>query len=72
MHCIIGLQSQIIDSTNAFDQADITIREPVFVELPRDLNSDGGQYDVVIVSNKTYMVKPKPHAYGMKSCEIVC
>ena len=52
LHCIIGLQSQIIDFTNAFDQADITIGEPVFVELPRDFNSDGGQYDVVIILKK--------------------
>ena len=31
--CIIGLQSQIIDSTNSFAQAEILSRELVFIEL---------------------------------------
>ena len=50
---IIGLQSQSIDFTNAFAQADIPIGEPVFIELPRDFNSDGGQHDVVLKLKKS-------------------
>ena len=72
LQCILGLQSQSIDFTNAFAQADIPSGEPVFIELPRDFKSDGRQYDFVLKLKKTYMVKPKPHAYGMKSCEMVC
>ena len=48
LKCILGLQSQSIDSTNAFSQADIPSGEPVFIERPRDLNSDGGQHSVVL------------------------
>ena len=48
LKCILGLQSQSIDFTNSFAQADITSGDPVFIELPRDFNSDGGQGDVVI------------------------
>ena len=46
--CILVLQSQSIDFTNAFPHADIPGGEPVFIEIPRDLNSDGGQGDVVL------------------------
>ena len=46
------MKSQIIDFTNAFDQADIPSGEKVFIELPRDFNSDGGQNDVVLKLNK--------------------
>ena len=70
--CILGLQSQSIDSTSAFAKADIPSGEPVFIELPRYFKSDGGQHDVVLKLKKDYMVKPKPHAYGMKSCEMSC
>ena len=45
--CILGLQSQSIDFTNAFAQADIPIGEPVLIELPRYFKSDGVQHDVV-------------------------
>ena len=51
--CILGLQSQSIDFTNAFAQTDIPSREPVFIELPRDFKSDGGQHDVVIKLKKS-------------------
>ena len=51
--CILGLQSQIIDLTNAFAQAYIPSGEPVFIELPRDFKSDGGQHDVVFKLNKS-------------------
>ena len=40
LQCILGLQSQIIDFTNAFAQAYIPSGEPVFIELPRDFKSD--------------------------------
>ena len=45
--CILGLQSQSTDFKNAFAQEDIPSEEPVFIELPRDFKSDGGQPDVV-------------------------
>ena len=48
LQCIIGLQSQSIDFTDAFPQADIPSGEQVFVELPRYFKSDGGQRDVVL------------------------
>ena len=48
LQCILGFQSQRIDFTNAFAQADIPSGEPVFIELPRDFKSDGGQNDVVL------------------------
>ena len=51
--CILGLQSQSIDFINAFDHADIPSGEPVFIELPRDFKSDGGQDDVVIKLKKS-------------------
>ena len=53
LQCILGFQSQSIDFTNAFAQADIPRGEPVFIELPRDFNSDGGQHDVVIKLKKS-------------------
>ena len=46
LKCILSLQSQSIDFTNALDQADIPSGEPSFIELPGDLNSDGEQCDV--------------------------
>ena len=36
LQCILGLQSQSIDFTNAFAQADISSGEPVFIEITRD------------------------------------
>ena len=54
---ILGLQSQSIDFTNAFAQADIPIGEPVFIELPRDFKSDGGQGDVVLRLKKSLYVQ---------------
>ena len=48
LQCILGFQSQSIDFTNSFAQAYIPSCEPVFFELTRDFNSDGGQHDVVL------------------------
>ena len=53
LQCIIGLQSQSIDFTNSFAQADILSGDPVFIELPRYFKSDGGQCDVVIRLKKS-------------------
>ena len=53
LQCIIGLESQSIEFTNAFAQTDITSRESVFIELPRDFKSDGGQGDVVLILKKS-------------------
>ena len=53
LQCILGLQSQSIDFTNSFAQADIPSGYPVFIELPRDLKSDGGQHDVLLKLNKS-------------------
>ena len=50
---ILGLQSQSIDFTNAFSQEYIPSGEPVFIELPRDFKSGGGQHDVVIKLKKS-------------------
>ena len=46
------MQSQSIDFTDAFDQEDILSGETVFIELPRDFKSDGGQNDVVLKLRK--------------------
>ena len=48
LQCIIVLRSQNIDISNAFAQEDITSGEPVFIEIPRDFESDGVQHDVVL------------------------
>ena len=53
LQCILGLQSQHIDSTNAFSQADIPSGDTVLIELTRDLNIDGGQGDVVLRLKKS-------------------
>ena len=53
LQCILGLKIQSIDFTNAFAQADIPSGEPVFIEIPRDFKSDGGQHDVVLKLNKS-------------------
>ena len=50
---ILGLQSQSIKFTNSFAQADIPSGGPVFVELPRGFNIDGGQHDVVLKLKKS-------------------
>ena len=42
---ILGSQSQSVEFTNSFSQVDILSGEPVFIELPRDFKSDGGQGD---------------------------
>ena len=52
IQCILGLKSQSIDFTDAFAQADIPSGEPVFIELPRDFKSDGGQHDIVLKLKK--------------------
>ena len=46
--CILGFQSKSIDFTNDFARANIPSGEPVFIELTRDLEIDGGQHDVVL------------------------
>ena len=48
LQCIIGLRSQSIEFKNDFAQADIPSGEPVFIELPRYLKSDGGHHYVVL------------------------
>ena len=53
LQCILGLQSQSIDFKNDFSQAYIPSGEPVFIELPRDFKSDGGQHDVVLKLKKS-------------------
>ena len=55
----LGLQSQSIDSANAFSQAYIPSGEPVFIEHPRDFNSDVGQYDGVLILNKSLYCQAK-------------
>ena len=76
--CILGLQSQSIDFTNAFAQVDIPSGEPVFIELPRYFNSDGGQDDVVLKLKKSLYGQAEASSlryknyYGMKSFEMVC
>ena len=42
LQCILGLQSQSIDFTNEFYQADIPSGETLLIGPPRDFNSDGG------------------------------
>ena len=59
LQCILGLQSQIIDFTNYFSQADIPIGNPVTIELPRSLKSDGGQYDIILRLKKILYVQAK-------------
>ena len=48
LKCILGLQSQSIDFTNAFAQAYIPSGEPVSIELPKYFIIDGGQRNVVL------------------------
>ena len=50
---ILGLQSQSIDFTNAFAQADIPSGEPFFIEHSSDFYSNGRQGDVVLIPNKS-------------------
>ena len=53
LQCILGLQSQSIDFTNAFAQACFPSGGLAFIELPRNFKSDGGQHDVVLKSKKS-------------------
>ena len=48
LHCIIGLQSQIIEFTNSFYHTDIPSWETVFIELPRYFKSGGLKRDVFL------------------------
>ena len=50
---IIGLYSQSIDFTNAFDQEYIPSGQTVLLELPRYFKIDGGQFDVVFILKKS-------------------
>ena len=50
---IIGLQSQIIDFTNAFSWADIPSGDLDLIEIPRDFKSDGGEGDIVLSTRKS-------------------
>ena len=47
------MQSQSIDFKNAFAQADIPSEVPVFIELPMDFKSDGGQDDFDLILKKS-------------------
>ena len=53
LQCIIYFQSQSIDLTNSFDQADIPGGEPDLIELPRGFNSYREQCDVVLRLKKS-------------------
>ena len=53
LQCILGLQNQSIDFTNAFAQADIPSGETVLIGPPRYFNSDGGQDYVVLKIKKS-------------------
>ena len=53
LQCILGLQNQSINFTNSFSQADIPSGEIVFIEFPRDFNSDGAQHDVILKLKKS-------------------
>ena len=53
LQCILGLQSQSIDFTNAFAQADIPSGGPVLIKIPRYFKSDGGQGDFFLRLNKS-------------------
>ena len=53
LHYILGLKIQSIDFKNSFAQEDIPSGEPVFIKLPRDFKSDGGQHDAVLKLNKS-------------------
>ena len=50
---IIGLWSQSIDFTNAFDQVDIPSGELVFIEITRDFKSELGQGDAILRLKKS-------------------
>ena len=50
---ILGLQSQSIDFTDAFSQADIPSGETILIELPWYFKSDGGQHYVVLKLKKS-------------------
>ena len=64
LQCILDLQSKSIDFINDFAQADIKSGDPVFIELPRDFKSDGGQHDVVL--------KLKKSLYGQAEAARLC
>ena len=53
LQLILGLQSQSIDFTDAFAQADIPSGETILIEIPRDFKSYGGQHDVVLKLKKS-------------------
>ena len=59
LQCILGLKSLSIDFINAFAQADIPSGETVFIELPRDFKSYGGQHDVVLKLKESLYVQAK-------------
>ena len=48
LQCILCLQIQSIDFTNASSWSDIPSGEPVFIELPMGFNNDGGKCDYVL------------------------
>ena len=53
LQCILGFHIQSIDFKNSFDQTDIPSGVAVFIELPRNLKSDGGKHDVVLRLKKS-------------------
>ena len=72
LQCIIGLQSQSIDFTNAFAQAYIPSGETVFIEIPWDFKSDGVQHGVVLKLKKILYGQAEAARLWYKSCEMVC
>ena len=59
--------------TDAYAQAHIPSEKTILIELPREFQELWRTTRCCSqLKRKSYMVKPKPHAYGMKSCEMVC
>ena len=57
--CIIIFQSQSFEFVNVFAQADIPRGEQVFIGSTGDVNSNGGQCNVVLRLKKIIYVQPK-------------
>ena len=70
LNCILGLQSQIIDSTNDFYQADIPVGGKSSLNFPGISIVMEGNVMLFSYSRKSYMVNLKPHASGIESCKI--
>ena len=59
LQCISGLQSQSIDFKKCLAQEDIPGGDPVFIEIPRDFNSNREQFDFVISLKKSLYSQAK-------------